>query len=162
TAADGGGFVVAEVAQAVQPFHDLIAREARLDPEVAPADSHHAHGTDPVQTSERYAPGEVDREGVLAGPLPTDRHPSRRVQQQLTGQTFRRFSFLDADLAGARGDAPVDGADRVAPLVGPRLHELDARPQEGRAVRAVTQAVREPLDGNQELSCVQRIAGLQV
>src|SRR5262249_47262051 len=82
--------------------------------------------------------------------------------QQVTGQTFRRFIFLDVDLAGARGDAPVDGADRVAPLVGPRLHELDARPQEGRAVRAVTQAVREPLDGNQELSCVQRIAGLQV
>ena len=67
--------------------------------------------------------------------LRADRHRRRGVEQQVARQPLGGLVLLDVDLAGPGGDPPVDGADRVAPLVGPRLDVLDAGAQERRAGR---------------------------
>src|SRR5207302_3035281 len=62
----------------------------------------------------------------------------------------------------ARRDAPVDGTNRIARQVGPRLDVLDPRADKRRMVGPIAKAVRQTLDGQDELARRQGVYGVEV
>ena len=65
--------------------------------------------------------------------------------------------FLDVKFPRARRHAPVDELHRVAGLVGPRLHILDARAEERRTLLPVAQRIGQTLHRQLKLPRIERV-----
>ena len=70
---------------------------------------------------------------------------------------FGRLVEFDVRDAGASGDAPVDGFDRVARDVRAGLHILESGAEERATVGSVAERVGQTLDRDDELSRVERV-----
>jgi hypothetical protein len=64
-------------------------------------------------------------------------------------------------LAGAGGNSPIDALYGVARNVRARLYIIDPRSEEGRGVRAVTQTIGQPFNGQSELALVKVVVNLE-
>ena len=96
-----------------------------------------ADRTDAVEARESQTTGDVHGPRVFAEPLRADGHGRGCVNEQVDRHALGGLVFFDVRSSSARGDAPVDGLDRVSRLIDAGLHIVMPRP----AKRAVVGAV---------------------